>query len=527
MNMKEKNKMKRSSVRGGKIGIISLLIIGMLFSCAKDEEGTVNTVSSNGEVFERDTLSVSEINSRIDVIRQAKGEFNWSDATNQMIWSAIVHSENIVTIGYQGDLSGATNKGTSEDQEIKTRLKKLVLNSEMKGIASKKAEEDKLFLGENDTIKFIDVFIHNRETFVNLLKEKNIRYIEPSNYAYELEQKNTMKSASSIGCGGSPETLTAGDYTVVAPNAKVPWNFYIHNIPQAWEYSTGAGVTIAVVDTGIADQQSLMGSDFNNGLSQGRTIEKYSTYVDSFWPWATTVTSPNDACGHGTTMNAMAAAPRNNKGFPVGVAYNANLISYKASSGVYIGFYQASRGVEKAFMKLADNNKVKIISMSMGTEGIIPQTKIRDAIKYAYSKNKLIFSAAGTSVQVINNFYGVIFPATMDEVVAVTGIQEGTEFKRCDNCHSGKEVDFTVVMQRKATKKTVPVLGAANNTEEYVGGSSVATATMAGVAALVWSKNPTWTRQQVLDKLQRSASLYPSKDAQFGYGNVDVLKAVQ
>jgi len=65
------------------------------------------------------------------------------------------------------------------------------------------------------------------------------------------------------------------------------------------------------------------------------------------------------------------------------------------------------------------------------------------------------------------------------------------------------------------------------NQPSTVGGSSVATATTAGIAALVWSKNPSWNRDQVLQKLRESSEFYPNRNSQFGYGNLNALTAVQ
>jgi subtilisin family serine protease len=52
-------------------------------------------------------------------------------------------------------------------------------------------------------------------------------------------------------------------------------------------------------------------------------------------------------------------------------------------------------------------------------------------------------------------------------------------------------------------------------------------ASTAGIAALVWAKYPTWTRAQVLDRLKQSAAFYPNKNSDFGYGNINALKAVR
>jgi subtilisin family serine protease len=54
-----------------------------------------------------------------------------------------------------------------------------------------------------------------------------------------------------------------------------------------------------------------------------------------------------------------------------------------------------------------------------------------------------------------------------------------------------------------------------------VGGSSVATAQLAGIAALVWAKYPGESRQQVLDRLILASSNYPNRSSQFGWGLVN------
>jgi subtilisin family serine protease len=115
----------------------------------------------------------------------------------------------------------------------------------------------------------------------------------------------------------------------------------------------------------------------------------------------------------------------------------------------------------------------------------------------------------------------------MAEAVAVTGVKEGSSMQACDVCHTGSKIDFTVIMQRASSGNTVPVDSYYDNQTDYVGGSSVATATTAGIAALVWSAHPTWTRDQVLTKMRQSGSLYPNKSNVYGYGNINAQLAVQ
>lgn len=74
--------------------------------------------------------------------------------------------------------------------------------------------------------------------------------------------------------------------------------------------------------------------------------------------------------------------------------------------------------------------------------------------------------------------------------------------------------------------RTSPTTGFNEGEIQYIGGSSIATSMTAGIAALVWEKYPNYTRAQVIEKLKRSADLYPNRDADYGYGNIDAYKAV-
>nr|MDQ8213653.1 serine protease [Mariniflexile sp. KMM 9835] len=65
-------------------------------------------------------------------------------------------------------------------------------------------------------------------------------------------------------------------------------HFNQHNIPQAWNYSTGAGITIGLIDTGVSQSQSLLnGNGFKDGYSSNsRFVQKYGTFIDSNWWWS-------------------------------------------------------------------------------------------------------------------------------------------------------------------------------------------------------------------------------------------------
>ncbi len=498
---------------------ISLWVIVLTFialaACKKDD----GKKESYQEVYPKTPLTGQEINNVIRETLNKTGDFDWNKADVFVLWSALSHGGNILTIGYD------TQPFVSVDSKGSELAKKEILqqiSTLEKNYTESTRKGESILIAEGKELNFVDVYVSNIETLVALKQNAKVRYMEPSGYRY-FDFEPMAKSDS--GCDTDPETINSADYTVVEPNCQVSWTYYKHNIPSAWSYSTGSGVTVGLIDTGVSSEQSLLGSSFNQGYSSGRTITKYGVYVNSIWPWSTTTDGSADKCGHGTLMAATLAAPRNNLGYPVGVAYNCNLVAYRATGDVVLDGYHEQRGVSRALTELANMASVKVISMSIGH--IFSVGSISDAVKYAYSKGKMIVAAGGTSTT-FTNFVGVIFPANMDETVAATGITDGSGYTECDVCHKGNKIDFTVIMQRAndANRRSV-CLGFFNNTRNYVGGSSVATSTTAGIAALIWGKYPTWTRDQVLARMKQSASLYPNKSSDFGWGSINALAAVQ
>jgi serine protease len=199
--------------------------------------------------------------------------------------------------------------------------------------------------------------------------------------------------------------------------------------------------------------------------------------------------------------------------------------AYRATSDVVINGSKEKKGVKNALVGAGNRSDVKVISMSIGD--VFSSGTVKDGVRYAYNRGKLIVAAAGTSLT-WTSWVGVIFPANMNETTAVTGIRDGSPMQRCNTCHDGSKVDFVAVMQRRSnTDRTSLTLSRSNNNPGYVGGSSAATATTAGIAALVWATNPSQSRSQVLNRMKQAASFYPGRNGSFGWGIIDANQAVR
>ncbi len=487
----------------------------LVFSCSQEDPNEIVDPSVES-IDSQKILSISEINKYIASELKQNGDIVWRNAPANVLYSAVIHGEGVLSVGYG-------NQGESFSKERSPRL--IEARENILNVIQTKDEVKKssALIAADEILNVIDVKINRLETIITLQKTDQIRYLDPIGYGFYLQQ-DTANQQKSAGCSQSGQTINSGDYRVISPNARLPWNFDIHKITQAWNYSTGSGITVGLIDTGLSANQNLLGNGFNDGFSNGRSVQRFGTYIDSPWWWSNNIDGPNDRCGHGTQMASALASPRNDDGMPVGVAYDSNLVAYRGTSDVVLEDYHERKGVSNALKALGNRGDVKIISMSVGYPWSIGNVK--DAVRYAYRKGKMIVAAGGTSTT-FTNWYGVIFPASMSETVAVTGLKDNG-YNRCNICHDGSKIDFTIVMQRAGDgDRNVPVLGFNTGSQAYVGGSSVATAMTAGIAALVWARNPNMSRDQVLDKLKRAGEFYPNRNNKFGYGNIDALKAVQ
>lgn len=480
-------------------------------------------------------LTTQELDAQILERLRATGKYDWNEAPAHVVWSALTRSDYVLSVGYRpAGFSGALPDGAATSpawQAARAQVLALILSEEQKADPTLTAE--KLLAFQENALPVLDVTVHQLSTIKALRASGLVRYAEPM--GYEPYHPGTVanrgtSSLSSSGCGNNTATagLVAGtDYAVLSNGSKSSWNQadQYHGVRSGWSQSTGQGIKILIIDTGCSDAQENLGSAFNQGLSTGRTIERLVTLPRNTIfgiPYGSAET-PNDACGHGTSMAGAAAGPRGTDGAAVGMAYNANLITVHAAEDVFIDASREVKGIADAYMLAGNRADVRIISMSMGR--LTSSSQIGDAIAYAYGKGKLIFCAAGTSFDWSAGWVGVIYPASLPEAVAVTGMKSDLS-TRCDECHVGADVEFTVVMQQASNDRRPLTLAMSGDDPSTVGGSSVATSSMAGMTALVWAKYPTETRAQIMNRLVAASSNRNARNSSFGWGRVNVGAAL-
>ena len=496
------------------------LLLVLTFGCAKEALTPTDTTT---------LLPSSEINRQLYAALERQGTYHWAQADDALLWSAAMRSDSVLAIGYQpagfADIETRMHQldlGATDWLAAKEAVLDLVLAGE-RAIEPGTSRTDLLPLGEPRHTPSLAVRLTNPATIALLRGLPEVRYVEPM--GYELPPLNAPVERSSSGCGSAVPNynINPADYSTIAPAVKQSWHHATSGVGSAWGSSTGQGITVAVIDSGTSYDQENLGGAFNSGYSQGRTVERASTFYTGYWWWRS-LSSPNDDCGHGTQMAGLAVAPRGADGNSVGIAYGANLLGIKAVEDVVISSSDEKEGVKNALVLAANRSDVKVISMSLGTP--FYSGTVADGVYYAYGAGKLMLVAAGTSLS-WTSWYPVTFPASMAQCTAVTGVRDNYPLNKCNTCHDGSEVEFVMMMQRSGNNDRVAItLSEYSNQPNYVSGSSAATASVAGIAALVYANNPAASRGAVLHVLRQNASNYPNKDSDLGWGVIDAQGAV-
>ena len=269
------------------------------------------------------------------------------------------------------------------------------------------------------------------------------------------------------------------------------WGVQKIGAETAWTTSTGEGVDVAILDTGIDYDHPDLVSNIAGGINYAGSGWRDGLTNSRYW---------NDRYWHGSYCAGIVAASDNNIG-SVGVAPGANLWAVKVLGNDGSGYVSdIVQGIEWCVA-----NGIEIISMSLGG-GDSPTMK--EACDNAYEAGVLLVAAAG-------NEYGgpVIFPAAYDSVIAVSAIDSDNNL--ADFSSVGVEIELAA--PGVSIFSTYIYGGYAT-----ASGTSVACPHVAGVAALAWSGSNTDVRAT----LQLSASDIGLTTLQQGWGLVNAAAAV-
>ncbi|MCZ7457651.1 S8 family serine peptidase [Streptomyces sp. WMMC940] len=275
--------------------------------------------------------------------------------------------------------------------------------------------------------------------------------------------------------------LTAG-FVSTAPTAfaadaqSKQWYLEAMNAEEIWKTSTGKGITVAVIDTGVdPSTPSLRGQ-----VLKGKDVAEAKG------------DETDDYTGHGTTMAELIVGTGAGGGLK-GLAPGAKVIPYRVSDTELQNKEKVNAFDEEEAIRAAADSEARIINISFGSEYYA--SPVREAVKYAQSKGKLLFSSSG-NLGAGNN--KASYPAAYPEAIAVGATDRNGEV--ADYSTHGDFVDIA------APGSDIP--GYCNEKlKDYCpkGGTSAASAIASASAALIWSAHPEWTANQVLRVMFESA----------------------
>ncbi|MET9383144.1 type VII secretion-associated serine protease mycosin [Streptomyces sp. NPDC002928] len=273
----------------------------------------------------------------------------------------------------------------------------------------------------------------------------------------------------------------------------------MYGAEKVWKTSQGAGVTVAVIDSGVDSShpdltgQVLPGKDFNGAGDPHEDNVGHGTGMASI------------IAGHGHGVNdsagVMGLAPKS-KILPVRVN-----VTEQAANDPTGGKIDTAGWI--AGVRYAVEQGASVINLSLDDSSAYPGSKAAKAIEYAQSHDVVVVAAAGNDAGTVN------YPAALPGVVAVSAVDKGLNpWSKSNTGNVIVAAPGVEVAQADPTTKSGYAVA---------NGTSGSTAYVSAIVALLRSKYPDLTAGQIINRLVKSASFLNNEgktapDKELGYG---------
>ena len=369
--------------------------------------------------------------------------------------------------------------------------------------------------------------------FISTLEAADgIEAVEPDMHMTALDNSSTKDSNVPNDPYFSEQwDMTSGSYGINATNA--------------WSQSTGKGITVAVIDTGILtnhpdmEGQLLPGYDFISDAERARDNDGYDADPSDEGDWAEPGACPSRsgaskgqrASWHGSHVAGTIAAHTNNNGGVAGVAPDAKIVPIRvlgrcgSTSADTIDAITWASGGEVNGVPV-NKNPARIINMSMGGPGTCPRF-YQKTINAAVARGAVIVAAAGNEDQDASK----VAPASCENVVTVgastnNGVRSpfSNYGASVDISAPGGDMDVeTGILSLTDKSTTAPQ----DSTYATMVGTSQAAPHVAGTIALMLAANPDLKTEEITTILQDTATTMAGCDRDScGAGIVNATSAV-
>lgn len=283
----------------------------------------------------------------------------------------------------------------------------------------------------------------------------------------------------------------------------------------AWDIQQGtASVVVAVLDTGVdITHEDLQGVIWTNaGEMPGNGIDDDGNgFVDDVhgWDFAADENTLTDDYGHGTHVAGIIGATLSNGKGIAGLAGGVTLMPVDVFS-FGIGTYE---DLIRAIVYATDNG-ANVINMSLGASSYSRGEEM--AVNYATAHGVVVAAAAGNRGRDAYHY-----PAAHENAIAVTSTTSSDTISSFSN--RGTWVDVA------APGSSIWSLAPGSASYVTKSGTSMATPHVAALAALLLSRDPTLTPQQVRQRIESTADDLGATgfDIQFGHGRINARRALE
>ncbi len=299
------------------------------------------------------------------------------------------------------------------------------------------------------------------------------------------------------------------------PNGKYPgrpWSLQRVLLDELWSQSTGKGMRVAVIDTGVdvTNPQLTDAVDVKSGRNflpenlkddDGNPIERGKE------------NGTTDTVGHGTKVaGIIAARPAKGTGF-VGLAPDATIIPIQQNDAEGNG----DVGTLTDAIRYAVQAGADVINISQDTTKPMPSTSdLAQAINRALARKIVVVASAGNDG--LGGNVKETYPASYEGVLAVAASDRNNE--RAAFSQSGEFVG--VAAPGVDMISTVPKGGHCSDN-----GTSFSAPYVAGLAALIKAKHRDWTARQIVAQIEQTAERTTAgHDRLVGWGVVDPVRAL-
>jgi type VII secretion-associated serine protease mycosin len=285
------------------------------------------------------------------------------------------------------------------------------------------------------------------------------------------------------------------------PMTETPWPLQRMRPDLAWPISEGAGITVAVIDSGVsATHPALSGK-----VLEGRDFVQPSTLGQC------------DEVAHGTLVAGVIAGRKPENSVFTGIAPKSSILPVRVLRDLKKDLDPTTPSRIAEAIEWAVDNDADVINLSLTTD---PTPVLERAIDDALDQGVVLVAAAGNEGG-SDGTEQTAYPAAYDGVIAVAGIDR--DGHHVNTSTSGAYVDVAA----PGAEVDGPMPRGDGYAHFTDGGTSFATAYVSGLAALIRSADPKLTPAQVAERITATADHPPQgRNDQVGYGVINPYRAL-